>query len=165
MATESLTEQWVDAYAARLYRAAALLSSEAEAADLCQEVFLVAARKHAAFDGRSAPYTWLYGILRNLIRDRRKRYARRGLRLVPAPETAPPSDPEVELSASQQRERVRRAVSTLPERHREVITLYYLEELAIAEVAQRLGAPIGTVKSRLFQARAALKRTLKGVRS
>ena len=58
---------WVEAYGPRLFRAAALKASPEEAADLCQEVFLVATRSR--FEGRSSPYTWLYGILHNLVRD------------------------------------------------------------------------------------------------
>ncbi len=161
-----LIEQWVDAHSTRLYRAAALFTSEAEAADLCQEVFLIAARKQHSFDARSTAYTWLYGILRNLVRDRRKKQNRRTLRLVEDPPQNPVArqDPETKLSAAEDRDRVRTAVGALAEGQRDVVALFYLEELAVAEVADRLELPIGTVKSRLFQARATLKRALKGGR-
>lgn len=153
---------WVDAHAARLYRAAALLAAEAEAADLVQEVFLVASRRRAAFDGSAAPYTWLYGILRNLARDRRRKQARRA-RLRPVDDRRS-RDPERLLAAERDRARVRAAVRRLPDGHREVVALYYLDELPVAEVARRLGVPPGTVKSRLFKARAALRRALEGGR-
>lgn len=157
--------EWVDVYAGRLYRAAVLMSTEAEAPDLCQEVFLIAARKRDAFDGTSSPYTWLYGILRNLARDRRRRLARRAgrpLRLVP--DDAVVADPEVHLNTARDRASVREAVARLPEPQREVITLFYLDELPVAEVATRLGLAEGTVKSRLFRARDALKRALRRTR-
>ncbi len=153
---------WVDAHAARLYRAAALLAAEVEAADLVQEVFLVASRRRAAFDGSAAPYTWLYGILRNLARDRRRKHARRA-RLRPVDDRRA-RDPERMLAAERDRARVRAAVRRLPDGHREVVALYYLEEVPVAEVARRLGLPPGTVKSRLFKARAALRRALEGGR-
>lgn len=160
--TEASVAQWVDAHAARLYRAAALLASEAEAADLVQEVFLVASRRRGAFDGSSAPYTWLYGILRNLARDRRKKYARRArLTVVDGRQS---SDPERMLAAERERVRVRDAVQRLPDGHREVVAMFYLDEVPVAEVARRLGVPAGTVKSRLFKARAALRRALEGGR-
>lgn len=160
--TDAVVAGWVDAHAARLYRAAALLASEAEAADLVQEVFLIASRRRATFDGSAAPYTWLYGILRNLARDRRKKQTRRA-RLTPVDDRRT-SDPERLLTAERDRARVRAAVRGLPDEHREVVALYYLDEVPVAEVAERLGVPPGTVKSRLFKARAALRRVLEGAR-
>lgn len=160
--TDAVIAGWVEGHAARLYRAAALLTTEAEASDLVQETFLIAARRRATFDGTSAPYTWLYGILRNLVRDGRKKTARRArLTLV---ERRPARDPERLLAAERDRARVRDAVRGLPDAHREVVALYYLEELPLAEVADRLGLPAGTVKSRLFKARASLRRALEGGR-
>ena len=162
MADEAELAAWVDAHAARLYRAAALFTSEAEAADLCQEVFLVAARRRGAFDGRSAPYTWLYGILCNLVRDRRKKRARRQLRLVPAPSAT--GDLTRDVAAREDRARVRAAVAALPEEQREVVVCFYLDELSVAETAARMGLAPGTVKSRLFAARRQLRRALEGGR-
>lgn len=160
--SDAVLAEWVDAHAARLFRAAALLTTEAEASDLVQETFLIAARRRATFDGTSAPYTWLYGILRNLVRDGRKKHARRSrLTLL---ERRPARDPERLLAAERDRARVRAAVRRLPEGHREVVALFYLDELPVAEVARRLELPAGTVKSRLFKARAALRRALEGAR-
>lgn len=146
--------RWVDAYAERLFRAAAVGSSPDEARDLCQETFLVAARSR--FEGRSAPYTWLYGIMKNLRRDRRRRAAR------PTPDQPRLAviTPEAAMARSQTRARVQAAVSKLPEIQREVVVLYYLEELSVAAVAARLELPPNTVKSRLFAARSALRRAL-----
>ena len=151
----------VDQYADRLYRAAALGQSPDEARDLCQETFLVAARNPAAFEGRSAPYTWLYGIMKNLRRARRRKAAR------PAPIDAPRLSvvtPEADLTRQQTHRRVHAAVAKLPESQREAVALFYLEELSVAEVAARLGVPPGTVKSRLSAARSVLRRALKGDR-
>lgn len=149
----------VDQYADRLYRAAALGSTPEDARDLCQETFLVAARSQ--FEGRSAPYTWLYGIMKNLRRERRRKARRR------APADAPRlaiATPEAQLARTQTRAAVQAAVSHLPENQREAVMLFYLEELPVAEVARRTGVPAGTIKSRLFAARTALRRALKGDR-
>lgn len=151
----------VDQYADRLYRAAALGHSPDEARDLCQETFLVAARDPAAFQGRSAPYTWLYGIMTNLRRSHRRKATR------PLPVDAPRLSvitPEADLTRQQTHHRVHAAVAKLPESQREAVALFYLEELSVADVAERLGVPIGTVKSRLSAARDVLRRALKGDR-
>lgn len=148
-------EHWVDQYAERLYRAAAVGTDPDDARDLCQETFLVAARSR--FEGRSAPYTWLYGIMKNLRRARRRRAAR----VEPHRPQLAVVTPEAEVARGQVRRRVQAAVAHLPEIQREVVVLYYLEELPIAAVAERLGLPANTVKSRLFAARSALRRALK----
>ncbi len=153
-------ERWVDAYAARLYRVAALSASDEEAGDLTQEVFCVAARKADDFADRSSPYTWLYAILRNLVRDRRRKAARRSAARMELVTQA--TDPERELSRAQDRRRVSEAVASLSEGQRVVVELFYLGELSVAEVAAELGVPPGTVKSRLYGAREALKRALEG---
>lgn len=149
----------VERYADRLYRAAAASCSPDEARDLCQQTFLIAAR--STFEGRSAPYTWLYGIMKNLRREQRRK-ARR-----PLPASAPAlsvATPESEMARSQIQARVRAAVAHLPETQRDAVILFYLEECPVAEVAERLGVPVGTVKSRLHAARAVLRRALKGDR-
>ena len=153
--------QWVDEYAPRLYRAAALFTSQDEARDLCQEVFLVAARTGSSFAEQSTPYTWLYAILRNLVWDRRRKSARRA-RGVPLERPLPVLSPEQEARRREDRRRVRRAVAELPEMQREVVSLFYLQERSVGEVALQMGVPVGTVKSRLFSARTALKRALEG---
>lgn len=151
----------VDQYADRLYRAAALGQSPDDARDLCQETFLVAARSADTFEGRSAPYTWLYGIMKNLRRSRRRKAART------LPADAPRltvATPEARLTREQTHRRVHDAIARLPESQREAVALFYLEELRVAEVADRLNVPIGTVKSRLSAARSVLRRALKGDR-
>ena len=153
-------EGWVDRYAERLYRTAAFLSSPAEAEDLTQEVFLVAARRMAEFEGRSAPYTWLCGILHNLVRESRRRAARRAIPPPAAGWKAP--TPEAHARAREDRERLKAALERLPAEQREVVEAYYLAERPVAEVAAELGCPVGTVKSRLYAARAALRRVLEG---
>lgn len=149
---------WADRYAPRLYRAAALATGDDDLArDLVQEVFLVAARRGAGFAARSAPYTWLYGILKNLIRTRRRTERRRADKLQAERPALRVVDPEQQTGRAQDRARVRAAVAALPEAQQAVVALFYLEERSVAEVAAELGLPPGTVKSRLHEARAALR--------
>lgn len=58
--------------------------------------------------------------------------------------------------------KVRRAIAALPPAQRATVALFYLEDLRVAEVAQALDVPVGTVKTRLMHARAALRRALEG---
>lgn len=66
--------------------------------------------------------------------------------------------PEALVDAAELAERVRRAVDDLPEHFREVLVLGYFEQMAYKEVAEALGIPLGTVKSRMHAAVAALAR-------
>src|SRR5258708_35851627 len=78
-------QQLSDDYFARIHRAALVLSGNPwDADDLAQETFLTLARRPDAFQGRSQPYTFLYGILLNLERRRQRRdgVRRRGLRVL-----------------------------------------------------------------------------------
>ena len=160
--TDATLAAWVDEYSPRLYHAAVRLSSEAAAPDLCQEVFLVAARRRDGFDGRSAPYTWLYGILRNLARDASKKRARWARLRLEAP--ADQLNPERRLDKQQRQAEVRQAVAQLPAQQRGVVERFYLQDQPVTQVAEELGIAVGTVKSRLFKARGVLRRALKGDR-
>ncbi len=149
-------EQVVEEHLPRIYRAALLLCGDPwEADDLAQEVFLVAARRRESFSGQCAVYTWLYGILLNLNRRRHRRQRRAPAQLEPltqhqpAPATASP----LERAESQEfRHTLWALVSRLPQHQREVIVLRFSEQLKYEEIAQVLGCPVGTVKSRLFYA-------------
>ncbi len=106
--------------------------------------------------GRLAP--WMHRIARNVVMDRlRDRYA------APPDAAVDPDQVEVEstLSAVDLDGRdLRRGLSSLPLIEREVLTLFYLQELRLSEVSEILGIPVGTVKSRLFRARGLLRKTL-----
>ena len=67
---------------------------------------------------------------------------------------------ETEVLRAEERQYVRRAVDALPEKYRIVVLLYYMEELSVAQIASLLRVPVGTVKSRLHQARKLLRQQL-----
>ena len=136
----------------RLVKAAWFLCRDREEAeDLVQETFFEAIHAAARFEGRAAPYTWLYGIMRRrfLLHCRKKRRFSRWLGL------AGPSLRTSEKDESEQDDRLdpmMRAVFTLPSKHREIILLRYIEGRKIAEIAGILCISEGTVKSRLHHA-------------
>jgi RNA polymerase sigma-70 factor, ECF subfamily len=136
----------------RLVKAAWFLCRDREEAeDLVQETFFEAIHAAVRFEGRSAPYTWLYGIMRRrfLLHCRKKR---RFIRLIGL---AGPSLRTSEKAESERDERLdpmMRAVFLLPPKHREIILLRYIDGRKIAEIARMLSISEGTVKSRLHHA-------------
>jgi len=115
-----------------------------------QDIFLKLWQALPAYDGRAAPSTWLYTIARNtcLSALRAESYRKvSSLSQVAEPSASSAGWLKIELE---------RCLSKLPEMQREVITLFYLEEKSIEDVAQILDIPEGTVKSHLHRARRAL---------
>jgi RNA polymerase sigma-70 factor (ECF subfamily) len=138
--------------------------------DLVQEVFLRAWKGLPKL--REANYfsTWLYRISWNVASDRRKKLAQYQPRLDKTKSNLDPSDePNLTASNSQDtpdlmrlhyQDLVQRGLQTLSLEHRAVLILHDLEDLPQQEIAQILNIPKGTVKSRLFYARNALKKFL-----
>jgi RNA polymerase sigma-70 factor (ECF subfamily) len=151
---------------ARIHRAALVLCGNPwDADDLAQETFLVLARQSGRFEGRSAIYTWLYGILLNLDRRERRRWGmrRRKLRVLwdnqPAADSVTPrSDAATEVS--EWKKSLWARVAKLPDGQRQALVLRFSEGLRYEEVAEVLQCPLGTVKSRIFHGLAALRRIL-----
>ncbi|HEY1793529.1 MAG TPA: RNA polymerase sigma factor [Opitutaceae bacterium] len=147
----------------RLLRSAYLLcGNRTEAQDLVQETYLQAMRSIGRFRGKSAVYTWLYGILLNLSR----RHARKQGRLVfeeeRVLEAAFQAPPAAELDRSTTSARLEMALLQLSPAHREVIVLRYYEGMKIGAIASCLGTSTGTVKSRLHYAIRGLTESIPG---
>lgn len=145
----------------KVYRTAtAITHDEHMAEDILQEVFLRVNRYAASFDETQPFEPWIYRITVNLSyswTNRAKRWVhffQGAMERLKAPSAR---DPERVTAVREQRELVRRAVERLPESHRVVVILYYLEGLDVSEVALVLDVPEGTVKSRLFYARQKLR--------
>lgn len=161
---ESLDVQKVTAeYFARIHRAALVLTGNPwDADDLAQETFLTLARRPQAFSGRSAVFTWLYGVLLNLERRRARRDSvrKRGLRVLwdNAPEQEPTSPAaETPLEANEWKKSLWSFVARLPDGQRQALVLRYSEHLRNDEIATILKCPLGTVKSRIFNGLASLR--------
>ncbi len=149
----------------RIYRAALVLSGNAwDAEDLAQETFLQALRSQASFAGRSQPGTWFYAILLNQHRKRLRGHERAWRRVKqwlgrilrhPRDES-----PDGRLLLQEWREGLWGSVGQLPPTQRYAVVLRYSEGLSYDEISEVLGCPIGTVKSRIHHALAALQRRL-----
>lgn len=144
----------VEGVSDRLFRAACLLCrNDRDAEDAVQETFLRFAQSLSRFRGDSSIYTWLYGILLNVVRQERRVFAR--LVLTNEPPEGEATDPD--SGSGMDRQAVATALLSAMRRltpeHRVVLTLRYYEQLPVHEIASRLGISPGTVKSRLFHAR------------
>lgn len=151
---------------ARIHRAALVLTGNPwDADDLAQETFLIMARRAGDFQGRSALYTWLYGILLNLERRERRRLSvqRRKLQVLwngdaDRPTTTAPAESPVEVA--EWNRSLWAKVALLPDAQRETLVLRFSEKLRYEEIAEVLDCPLGTVKSRIFHGLATLRTLL-----
>lgn len=141
-------------------------TSAAAAEELVQETLLAVWRKAASFDrSRAGAATWLFTIARNLRIDaaRRERTALAyAVDVTDEPEA--PEQPDAEVSATQREGRVREAMKTLPSDQAAVIRLAFFQEKAHSEIADALGIPLGTVKSRVRLAMARLRERLEDLK-
>ena len=147
----------------RLFRVALLLCGERESAkDLLQETFFSLYQSLPRFLGRCSFYTYSYRILLNLNHKRRRRKKQT---VIPFSEKIQQKiigpSPAEDFARNEKDEKVRIAITKLPPLFQEIISLRYLEELSLAEIARRLRINEGTVKSRLFKAKWLLTDILK----
>jgi RNA polymerase sigma-70 factor (ECF subfamily) len=145
-------------HAAFISRVLARLTGDgAHVDDLIQETFLVAFRKRTTYDAtRSTARTWLYGIAAHLAMRHRRGVGRLlralgGFAEEPAATIA--VSPDREIDRERARATVQDVLAKMPFKHREVFSLYELEEIEGSEIATLLGIPVNTVWTRLHHAR------------
>jgi RNA polymerase sigma-70 factor, ECF subfamily len=129
-----------------------ILHDRQESEDVLQEVFLQVWRRANDFDpARGRAFTWLVTIARSRALDRLRMVASRS-RFIEADEqvaTGEVIDAAQDVVKSEQGEIVRQALRELPAEQRRALLLAYFEGLTQAEIADRLGDPLGTVKTRM----------------
>jgi RNA polymerase sigma-70 factor (ECF subfamily) len=122
------------------------------AEDLVQEAFLRVLRSIGQYRHPRPFKPWLYAIATNLARDHYKRAETRhaaDAQLDIEVIRGPDARPEDRLVADQEAQQVAAAVMALPAHQRETVVLRYYQLLSLSEIAETLGVPLGTVKSRL----------------
>ena len=135
---------------------------EADAEDLCQEVFVVVHRRLAEFEGRSSLRTWIYGIAIRVASDHRRRaHVRREQPTEEVPEERRSAPQIAELEREQARAMLDAALRELDEDKRAVFVLYEIEGLEMKDVAEAVGCPLQTAYSRLHAARKRVTETIK----
>jgi RNA polymerase sigma-70 factor, ECF subfamily len=147
----------------RVYRfVLRLVRNESAAEDLISEVFLDVWRQAGSFEGRSAVSTWLLAIARYKALSALRRQPEEELDQDIAEAIEDPGDdPEVAVQKKDTSEILRKCLTALSTEHREIIDLVYYHEKSIEEVAQIVGIPENTVKTRMFYARKKLAELLK----
>lgn len=141
-------------------------SMEADAEDLRQEIWLTVLRKLRSLDEPAAFRTWLYRVARHsAISFLRRRRAEIPLdELAPREEPATPDLDEGDLAfTATEVQAVYLALDRLSPSHREVLTLRFLGDLSYEQVADVLGCRVGTVRSRIHYAKAALRAAIPSV--
>ena len=138
-----------------------------EAEDLTQEIFVKLLKALPTYDRRASFETWLTRISRNLCIDHYRRRRREAKRFTTEidPDVLLLDDlvsrPDVSVEHHDQIARVRRALTKLPPTYRVPVALRDIHELSYEQIAQRLGVPEGTVKSRINRGRRELARHLR----
>ena len=148
----------------RVYRFIARMTGNASLAeDIVSEVFLDVWRNAAEFKGQSQLLTWLLAIARykamSTFRDRMDAQLDDDTSSAIVDEA---DDPETVAHRTSRCAVIRRCLMQLPPALREIIDLIYYHEKTVAEVAQIVGIPPGTVKTRMFHARSRLTALLQG---
>ena len=139
-----------------------LVRNETTAEDLISEVFLDVWRQAGRFEGRSAVTTWLVSIARFKALSALRRRPDEELDEETAAAIEDPSDdPEVALEKKDKSAIIRKCLTGLSAEHREIIDLVYYHEKSVEEVAEIVGIPENTVKTRMFYARKKLAELLK----
>lgn len=138
-----------------------MTGDKTEADDLCQDIWLEALRSLATFEGKSAFRGWIHGVAVNVSR---RRYRKKTVQHVPLENGITAHQPGISAdtatAAAEARVLLQEALPRLPDEQREVVILHELQGFSYAEIAQIIGCPNGTVKSRLHYAIAALRRMI-----
>ncbi len=150
----------------RVYRfVLRLVRDQTVAEDLINEVFLDVWRQANRFEARSAVSTWLLAIARfKALSALRRRPDEELDEEAAAAVEDPGDDPDLAVQKKDKSEALRKCLEALSPEHREIIDLVYYHEKSVEEVAEIVGIPENTVKTRMFYGRKRLSELLKAAR-
>ncbi len=160
---EGIVARWQAPLINLAYR---FVRDRARAEDMAQEAFVQAFKQLARFRGESAFSTWLFALALNVYRSALRRRPIPSVPLEAVAELAgTESPPHLALEQSQREDLVRRSVNALPPRYRDALTVYYFQDMDLAETAEVLQVPEGTAKAWLHRGRNLLRRKLGSLRA
>ena len=164
-----LLDRLIEQYQFRLFRYLLHLTANRERAeDFFQETWLRVLERGHQYDGKWKFEAWLFAIARNLVLDWHRRKKPQSIDSLAGPDEDAAFDVKDERSQSpleqvlhgEQKSGVRQSLEKVPAIYREVLVLRFQEEMQLDEIAGVTGAPISTVKSRLYRGLDALKTTM-----
>jgi len=166
----NLLDRLIEQYQYRLFRYLFCLTRSRETAeDLFQETWIRVLERGHQYDGHSKFETWLFAIARHLVIDLSRLKTAQSLDALTEMDSSRPFEPEaggpsaLDLVASQEAgAQIQASLDQLPVAYREVLLLRFQEDLRLEEIAAVLGAPLPTVKSRLYRGLEALRELLGG---
>lgn len=135
-----------------------VVSDDSLVDDILVQTYTVAWQKSAAFKGSGRVTTWLIGIARNIM----FREFRKAKKYVPFEEEYSAADTQSQFKVEVESTNValKAALQTLKVKHREILELVFYQDFRYVEVAELIGVPVNTVKTRVFHAKKALKDVL-----
>jgi RNA polymerase sigma-70 factor (ECF subfamily) len=141
-----------------------IVRDRSEAEDVVHDAFVAVNERAGQYAAdRGSVIAWLVTLVRNLSIDRTRRRERRGALardVLPHEPPASVRDPERLTSDASEREKIRRALGSLPEAQRQTLEVAFFEGLSYPEIAARENVPLGTIKSRAARALSALRDAL-----
>lgn len=152
--TKEITRLVVEYGDAVLKTAFVILKSKEMAEDVYQETFLRVCRSFSGYRRESSEKTWITSIAVNVCRDyMRSAWKKRVVVTDDFYSCASESNTEEIIEKQSDKKELIEAIMKLPDKYREIIHLYYYQEMDVNSIAKVLKIPSGTVKSRLFKAR------------
>jgi RNA polymerase sigma-70 factor (ECF subfamily) len=168
-----LLDQLIEKYQHRLLRFLVQLTGRREQAeDFFQETWIRVLERGHQYDGRHEFSTWLFTVARNLVIDNLRRRRPTSFDSMTGPEDAAPFDIPATGQPSafdatvqrEQNEQISAGMLHIAAEYRETLVLRFQEGMSLEEIAHVTGAPLGTVKSRIYRGLSALEPWLKGAR-
>lgn len=167
-AFSQLVEKYQDRLCRSLYR---MTGSTHDSSEIAQEAFVMAYQKLDTFKGNSKFYSWLYRIAFNtFVSQKRKKTRIKGsldsIREASGEEPVdehPDASPEHRMHQTENQKLVQEALNSLPEEFREVLVMKEMDGLKYDEIAEIVGCPVGTVRSRIHRARTELRSRLESL--
>ncbi len=156
-------EQIVKRYQKQVYNTAyGIVGNREDAQDITQDVFLTVWNKISQFKQKSKFSTWIYQIAKNQslnLKSKKKRRKTDATEIDDTQAWVPVEEktPETKVLANEQQKLLLEALDSLKEKHRIILVLREMESLSYDDIAQVLGCSVGRVKSRLHEARLALR--------
>ncbi|MEW6746264.1 MAG: sigma-70 family RNA polymerase sigma factor [Planctomycetota bacterium] len=156
---EAAFAELIETYHARLaYYAGRLLGDTTSLEDVLQEIWLAAYRSLPRLKSPRSLPVWLYGIARHKVLAELRRRGR-ALELLEEPDVLESSGTEPDFSP-EDAACIHRGLVRLHPQHREVLVLRFIEEMSYEQIAELIGCPLGTVRSRIHHAKRSLRLSL-----